>query len=639
MYPKILGYIVLLHSLFLEPFHILLKLDAPMHVQALTTFTTLYQQLNSKLKHKCWRVLGLSLGISLLELAITAALSLLGIALAAPATLLNSSYFQKLVSIWPVFAALAQDQRVLLLWLMVFLCVAIALKSLSLAFLTYAQAKFAQQVGVFFSVRCYERLLHAPYLWHVRQDMSLLQTRLTWARFSADFLLAALQAISLFLVACVLIGVVTSVTPWAAVLVCLATGTSTIVTYVLAQRKVQELNATSMQTEAGANQVSYPSLAGIREVKIYGQEQAFLQQFTTQRLGFARVQSMLPVIYPAPAWILDLTGMLMLLFALLVMSRLGLSVAALTGQLALLAAVTWRILPTITSLVTALLQVQQHMVYTCDAINYIAGLDAAIGKESTHTEPQASCLLQKSLVLQNVAFRYPDTPINRPDALVNLNVRIPKGSMVGFIGASGAGKSTVVGLITALLTPTSGQILIDDKPLQRNQRAAWLKNLGYVPQAPFLLNASIASNVAFAAWGQKIDYARVEHCCHMAAMDFLPDLPEGLETIIGERGVRLSGGQVQRVAIARALYSNPQLILFDEATSALDGASEQAIQHTIESLSGQVTLVLVAHRLSTVKNCDYLYWLGNGTIMGEGKPQTLLPRYEAFLEKKAAQMA
>lgn len=608
-----------------------------MRFPACTTFCAIYSHLTSSLKRRCWRVLALSGTISLLELAITAALSLLGIALAAPNTLLDSPLFQNAVRLFPLLSPLGEDQRILLLWLMVVLCVALAIKSLSLAYLTYRQAAFSQEVGVYFSVCFYKLLLNAPYLWHVKQDMSMLQTRLTWARFSADFLLAALQAMSQMLVALVLICVVASFTPWAAVLVVLATGSSTIVTYSLAQRKVHELNATSMKMEAGANKVSYPSLAGIREVKIYGQENAFLAQFTNRRQGFARVQSMLPVIYPAPSWILDLTGMLMLLAALLVMSRQGLSVAALSGQLALLAAVTWRILPTVNQLVSALLQVQQHMVYTHDAVKFIADLERESHRQKENA-PALGCSLHKELLLKDVAFRYPETPHDHPDALTNLNVTIPKGKMIGFIGSSGAGKSTVVGLLTGLLTPTRGQILIDGLPLNESRKNAWLHTIGYVPQAPFLLNASIAENVAFSQWGKTIDRERVKKCCQMAAMDFLDDLPEKLDTIIGERGVRLSGGQVQRVAIARALYDNPQLMLFDEATSALDGASEQMIQHTIESLSGEVTLVLVAHRLSTVQNCDYLYWLGNGTILDHGVPSTILPRYERYLAEKAVHM-
>lgn len=605
--------------------------------QAITAFGHIYRQLDAPLRRRFWRVLALSGVVSLLELAITAALSLLGVALAAPQSLLENPWTQRLLQAIPALAPVAGDQRVLLLVLMVGLCAAIAVKAVSLAFLTWRQAAFSQTVGVFFSVRFYRLLLRAPYLWHVRQDMSMLQTRLTWARFSADFLLAVLQSLSQLLVAVVLVGVVSSVSAWAALLVCAITGLSALCTYCLARRKVRQLNAVSMQTEADANKVAYPSLAGIREVKIYGQEQAFLHQFARQREGFAKVQSLLPVVYPAPSWILDFTGMLMLLVALLVMSGQGLSVARLTGELTLLAAVTWRLLPTMTTLVSYLLQVQQHMLYTQDAVLFIDGMEKELAATPAAATADGAkpCALQTALELHHVAFRYPDTPADKPDALHDLNVRIPRGSMVGFIGTSGAGKSTVVGLLTGLLSPTSGQLLVDGQPLTPERKAGWLRSIGYVPQSPFLLNASIAANVAFAQWGAAIDRARVTQCCRMAAMDFLQDLPEGLDTVIGERGVRLSGGQVQRVAIARALYSDPQLMLFDEATSALDGASEQAIQHTIESLGGSATLILVAHRLSTVRQCDYLYWLGNGTIVMQGTPAEVLPRYEAWLDARA----
>ena len=606
-------------------------------IPSVAAFLQIYGQLDAALRRRFWRILTFSALTGLLELAIAAALSLLGVALAAPRTILENPVTLHLLEILPTLAPVAADQRLLLIFLMVGLCLAIACKAVALALLTWRQAALSQAVGVFFSVRFYRLLLAAPYLWHVRQDMSMLQTRLTWARFSADFLLAVLQALSQMFAACVLVVVVSRVSVWASLLVCVTMGLSGLAAYQLARRKVRQLNAVSMQTEAGANKVAYPSLAGIREVKIYGQEKAFLQQFTRQREAFAKVQSLLPVVYPAPSWVLDFMGMLMLLAALLVMSGQGLSIARLTGQLALLAAVTWRLLPTVNTLVTYLLQVQQHMMYTQDAVRFIAALEKELGGGAGcagQAEP-APCAFTSALELRNVAFRYPDTPDDRADALHGLNVRIAKGSMVGFIGASGAGKSTVVGLLTGLLAPTSGELLVDGRSLTPERRGGWLKAIGYVPQAPFLLNASIAANIAFSHWGEPLDRERLEQCCRMAAMDFVSDLPQGLDTVIGERGVRLSGGQAQRVAIARALYNRPQLLLFDEATSALDGASEQAIQHTIESLGEHATLILVAHRLSTVRNCGHLYWLGNGTIVMHGPPAAILPRYEAWLNERA----
>ena len=158
-------------------------------------------------------------------------------------------------------------------------------------------------------------------------------------------------------------------------------------------------------------------------------------------------------------------------------------------------------------------------------------------------------------------------------------------------------------------------------------RTGWMRGIGYVPQNPFLLNGSLAENIAFSQWGEEIDRDRVRECCRMAAMDFLDDLENGIDTIIGERGVRLSGGQLQRVSIARALYNHPQVIIFDEATSALDTATEQAIQQTIESLRSHMTVIIIAHRLTTVEKCDWLYWVEKGHIQMYGNAEKVLSEY------------
>ena len=186
--------------------------------------------------------------------------------------------------------------------------------------------------------------------------------------------------------------------------------------------------------------------------------------------------------------------------------------------------------------------------------------------------------------------------------------------MIGLIGPSGAGKSTIVSLLTGLYTPRSGKILVDGQELNDSLRTSWMRGIGYVPQSPFLLNGSLAENIAFSQWGQEIDRQRVKECCRMAAMDFVDDLEDGIDTIIGERGVRLSGGQLQRVSIARALYNRPQLIIFDEATSALDNDTEQLVQKTIESLRENMTIIIITHRLTTVEYCNKLYYIKNGTI-------------------------
>lgn len=191
----------------------------------------------------------------------------------------------------------------------------------------------------------------------------------------------------------------------------------------------------------------------------------------------------------------------------------------------------------------------------------------------------------------------------------------------------------MVDIIIGLLEPNRGQIIIDGYELDDSKRYTWIKKLSYVPQSPYIFDGSIAENIAFGVEPSKIDRNFVLRCCEMAYMkDILNILPEGIDTIIGERGVRLSGGQRQRVAIARALYTKPELMIFDEATSSLDRKSEKAIQDTINALKGNKTLIIVAHRLKTVEKCDCLIWLEEGKVRMIDRPESVLCEYEESLK-------
>ncbi len=211
----------------------------------------------------------------------------------------------------------------------------------------------------------------------------------------------------------------------------------------------------------------------------------------------------------------------------------------------------------------------------------------------------------------------------------DFNFDIQKGKTVGIIGTSGAGKSTLVDLLIGLLKPVTGSILIDGRPLTRDLLPQWLDITGYVPQSPYIYDGTLAENIAFGMEKSEIDRDRVFKCCTMASMDdFIHDLPDSIDSFIGERGVKLLGGQQQRVAIARALYKQPEVMIFDEATSSLDTKSEKAIQKTIYSFKGKQTLIIIAHRLSTVEDCDKLIWLEKGRVKMTGRPEEILKAYE-----------
>jgi ATP-binding cassette, subfamily B, bacterial PglK len=233
----------------------------------------------------------------------------------------------------------------------------------------------------------------------------------------------------------------------------------------------------------------------------------------------------------------------------------------------------------------------------------------------------------KEICITGIGFTYPDasTP-----ALDSLSIVIPKGQSVGFFGPSGSGKSTLVDVVLGLLTPDKGQVVVDRRSIQDNLRA-WQNQIGYVPQFIYLTDDTFRRNIAFGLPNDQIDDAAIRRAVKAAQLEeFVSGLPAGLETVVGERGVRLSGGQRQRIGIARALYHDPGVLVLDEATSALDAATEREVMQSVTALHGSKTILIVAHRLSTLESCDRLYMLEQGKVSEEGTPKTMLPgRQEA----------
>jgi ABC-type bacteriocin/lantibiotic exporter with double-glycine peptidase domain len=239
--------------------------------------------------------------------------------------------------------------------------------------------------------------------------------------------------------------------------------------------------------------------------------------------------------------------------------------------------------------------------------------------------PDPNFTFENRISLHQVCFRYAGSQV---DSLHNLTFDIPIGQKIGVIGPSGAGKSTLVGVLSGLLYPRRGTILVDGTPLDPGRAAAFAQLIGYVPQQPFLFAGTLAENVAFSSWGRPWDKQRVMEACQRAAVDFITTHPDGVNQRIGENGAGLSGGQAQRISIARALYCRPKLLIFDEATSALDQANENHIQNTIDSLANEVTCVIIAHRLTTVENCDSIIWVDNGHLVMHDKTNIVLEKYK-----------
>ena len=241
--------------------------------------------------------------------------------------------------------------------------------------------------------------------------------------------------------------------------------------------------------------------------------------------------------------------------------------------------------------------------------------------------PATKTSLDSTIELRNVSFRYSG---GNSDAVHNVSLTIDKGQSVAFVGASGAGKSTLIDIFLGLLSPCSGEVCVDGEVISECLDT-WRSNIGYVPQDSFLRDETLRHNIAFATPDHLIDDKAVNRAIQVARLsDVVKMMPQGVNTEIGERGVRLSGGQRQRMNIARALYNDPDILIMDEATSALDGETEAEISKAVEELSGEKTIILIAHRLSTVKKCDCVYFMADGKIHDSGSLQELLERNDKF---------
>ena len=235
----------------------------------------------------------------------------------------------------------------------------------------------------------------------------------------------------------------------------------------------------------------------------------------------------------------------------------------------------------------------------------------------------------KSIALNNIEYNYPNS---KHTTLKNINLIIPAFSKVGFVGPTGSGKTTAIDIILGLLDPSKGTLTVDGNIIKSHNKRSWQKNIGYVPQQIYLSDTTIAANIAFGVEKKEINYEAVKDAAKIANLnDFvINELPNHYDTVVGERGVRLSGGQRQRIGIARALYNKPQVLILDEATSALDKVTEAEVMEAMNNLSNKITIIIIAHRLSTVKNCDNIFLLGNGNLKDQGTYDDLVIKNDNF---------
>ena len=348
---------------------------------------------------------------------------------------------------------------------------------------------------------------------------------------------------------------------------------------------------------------------GVKDVKILGRENYFVTQYSDHLDGNANVLRRFSLAQAVPRFGLEILMMIGLASLVSTMVLSGQELTGILPVLGLFGAAAFRLLPAV-----------NRSILSAQTINLnrplVDGVAADLGLSiSTTSTKNVHGHLALSISIENLSFSYETASTQ---ALTEVSVEISRGEAVGLVGPSGSGKSTLVDILLGLLEPTSGRVLVDGDDIHDNLRG-WQDQIGYVPQSIFLTDDTLRRNVAFGLPKDQIDHDAVKSAIRSAQLeDFVASLPDGLDTIVGERGVRLSGGQRQRIGIARALYNNPDVLVLDEATSSLDTETEHGVMQAVQALQGEKTVIIVAHRLSTVEYCDRLYRLENARIVDEG---------------------
>lgn len=522
----------------------------------------------------------------------------------------------------------ASDTQFLVILCLIYLGIYV-IKNSYIAGSFYLQYRFIYNKQIKLSDQLFQGYLGAPYHFHLQKNSALLIRNLT-QEINQLFTQVLIPIVMLITELTVLTGLVMLLVILRPIPSLAATGGLLVAGFLFYQVFQTQLY------KAGKNRQYYSGLVikdinqglgGVKETKILGREPFFLARHRIHRKELVRSLESVQIIQQLPRLYFETLAVFALLSVILVTLLQGMKGAEILPTLALFAASAFRLIPSLNRVMSSLNKIR----FGTHALDMIVHEFRSLEEEKNLLWQQTGVIpaLSDQLSLKNIAYAYPNT---EEKVLSSISIEIPKGTSVGFVGSSGAGKTTLIDIILGLLTPTEGTVLVDGVDIQ-NGLSAWQKQIGYIPQDIYLCDDTLRGNIAFGIPEKEISEAQVSQAVQSAQLQaFIEKLPQGLDTVVGERGVRLSGGQRQRVGIARSLYHNPQVLVMDEATAALDNETEAEIMKAIEKLSGEKTLIMIAHRLTTVKNCDCLYFLEGGKIRAQGTYKELRDRDEHFMK-------
>lgn len=570
--------------------------------------------LDKKQKHKMVLLVFLML--------IGAVLETLGVSMILPvmSVVMEENAVQKhayLQVICDLFHIAYDDTRTLMILVMVGLIVIFAVKNVFLFFQQKVQLKFVYTNQFATSRRMMINFMERPYEYYLNADTSVIQRSITSdVNNMYGLILSLLQLVSEGIVFVCLIAVslvsdvMMSITVALLLVVVLA-----IIKWVLKpiMRKAGEEN---QDYYSGLYKWIDQSVMGIKEIKIANKENYFINEYAKCGEGYVNAVQRYNLYNATPRLLIETVALAGMIFYMMIQLLSGVQVTAILPQLTLLALVAMRLIPCanrINNHLTSISYFEPFFMGVSDNLQEEIrdeSIDYNAASYQKKVEVQ-KLEIRYNIQLKDIVYKYPNTETLIFD---RANMEIPIGKSVGIVGTSGAGKTTIVDILLGLLQIQSGEIMADGVEVRKHYQS-FLKDIGYIPQTIFMIDSTIRKNVAFGVADEDIDDAKVWRALQEAQLDeFVRGLPDGLDTSIGERGIRISGGQRQRIGIARALFEDPEVLVLDEATSALDNETEAAIMESINMLHGKKTLIIIAHRLQTIEKCDMVYRVEKGQV-------------------------
>ncbi len=470
------------------------------------------------------------------------------------------------------------------------------------------------------------RYLNQPYSYFLSHNSDDLKHKVSveMERLIGRVIIPGIQAFTSALITLSIVILLVALDPLVALVVAAAMGGSYLLLYGLVYKKLGRISKRANSARRLQFKIASEALEGVKELKLFGKEERFLSGYSAWSRENARLETFNRTLSQIPKHGIELLAVSGIMLFILYLVGTRRELAQWLPILVVYVVAGYRMLPALQKIFSGVTAMQYDRP-TLDALyadfTALSVEDSARRPRGDAQEPSAFRPLER-IVMRDLTYRYPQAS---DEAIRRLDLCIEKNTTVGLVGPTGSGKTTLIDIILGLLQPQDGQLLVNDIPIGAHNVTAWQQHVGYVPQEIFLFDDTVTRNIAFGVPDEEIDQAALERALRTVDLyDYVTQaLPEGAQTMLGQRGIRLSGGQKQRIGIARALYRNPDILVLDEATSALDGMTEGVVMEAIQKLSHKLTIIMIAHRLNTVKDCDVIHYIDRGTVVSSGSYEEL----------------